>query len=250
MDNRNLIKNVGAQQPSEVAIVSVKRNKLSFIKSKKTPLPIKYVGFYSPLDKHVNVVGKRLFDFFLSSIFILFFLSWLIPVFALLIKLDSKGPVFFLQKRYKRNKQLFTCIKFRTMIVNDNADIQVAGFDDARITSIGRFLRKFHLDELPQLFNVCWGDMSIVGPRPYMIIENDNFEEMSISYLFRYKVKPGITGLAQSLGNFGPLMSADKLMERLELDLQYIRKWSVGSDLLIIYRTLLLMISSSNCKYN
>ena len=190
-----------------------------------------------PLDSLYSRVFKRTVDILLSAIIILFVLSWLIPILAILIKLDSKGPVFFLQKRNKKNAETFTCIKFRSMIVNAEADRLPACDDDKRITPLGRFLRTHYLDELPQFFNVLWGDMSIIGPRPHMISDNMKYEELLDYYSYRYKVKPGITGLAQVLGCVGSTEDIEKMRDRISLDIFYIRHWSAILDTKIIYRT-------------
>jgi putative colanic acid biosynthesis UDP-glucose lipid carrier transferase len=116
-----------------------------------------------PLENNRNLIIKRSFDILVSSFLIVFILSWLIPLLAILIKLDSRGPVFFFQKRNKNGGGIFTCIKFRSMIVNKDADTLVACENDKRITRFGKFLRNNHIDELPQLFNVMAGDMSIIG---------------------------------------------------------------------------------------
>ena len=196
----------------------------------------------SPLEKKSNLFLKRLVDFFLSSVLILGLLSWLIPVIGLLIRLDSKGPVFFLQKRNKKYAGIFTCIKFRTMINNEESDRLAAHANDHRITKIGKFLRRHHLDELPQLFNVWWGDMSLIGPRPHMVIENEKFETMVEEYFLRYKVKPGITGLAQILGYVGPVTEMESIQDRVKHDVYYIRYWSVALDMKIVCRTFFKML--------
>lgn len=196
----------------------------------------------SPLEKKGNLFLKRLVDIFLSSILISALLSWLLPVIALLIKLDSKGPVFFLQKRNKKYAGLFTCIKFRTMIDNEESESLAAHVNDRRITQIGKFLRRHHLDELPQLFNVWWGDMSLIGPRPHMVVENEKFETMVEEYSLRYKVKPGITGLAQVLGYVGPVTEVENIKERVRSDVYYIQYWSVALDVKIVYRTFFKML--------
>lgn len=198
----------------------------------------------SPLERKSNLFFKRFIDVFLSSGLILFFLTWLIPLIALLIKFDSKGPVFFLQKRNKKHACLFTCIKFRTMINNEESENLAAHVNDHRITQIGKFLRKHHLDELPQLFNVWWGDMSLIGPRPHMIIENEKFETIVEEYSLRYKVKPGITGLAQVLGYVGPVTEVENIEKRVRNDVYYIRHWSAALDLKIIYRTFFKMLGA------
>ncbi|MGZ3847585.1 MAG: sugar transferase [Flavisolibacter sp.] len=197
----------------------------------------------SPLEDRSNLLLKRSVDVLFSTILILFVLSWLLPLIALWIRLDSKGPVFFLQKRHKRNARYFTCLKFRTMVVNAEADLLPAVPDDRRITRAGRFLRNHHLDELPQLLNVWWGDMSLIGPRPYMISDSKLLEGMIQQYVIRYRVKPGITGLAQSMGFCGYLLDPLQLRRRLELDMNYIHHWSLKLDLWIIFKTIRKIIS-------
>jgi putative colanic acid biosysnthesis UDP-glucose lipid carrier transferase len=191
-----------------------------------------------PLDHNINRVVKRLFDIIVSTIIILLVFPWLFPLIALCIKLNSKGPVFFLQPRYAMNNQLFTCIKFRTMVRNDEAHTKAAHKNDARITSVGRFLRHHHLDELPQLFNVFMGDMSMIGPRPHMVADHRLFETMMPHYNFRHQVKPGVTGLAQVRGSVGPVDNFDKLEERIAYDSYYVRNWSFTMDLKIALNTL------------
>ena len=196
----------------------------------------------TPLEKPYNFILKRSFDILVSIILIILILSWLIPLLAILIKLDSKGPIFFLQKRNKNGGPFFSCIKFRTMIVNDEADILAAEENDKRITKSGRFLRHYHLDELPQLLNVLIGDMSIIGPRPYMVNENSANEKLIHGYSHRHSVKPGITGLAQSMGNFGATQDVEIIRKRVDLDVKYIRNWSFIMDIKIIYRTCRLVL--------
>ena len=195
-----------------------------------------------PLDKTGNLLMKRWADLFVSSFLIFFLLSWLVPIIALLVKLDSKGPVFFFQKRAARNGKLFTCIKFRTMVVNGEADDMPASADDKRITRLGKFLRQNHLDELPQLFNVLIGHMSLIGPRPHMISDNTRYEEILNFYNYRQKVKPGITGLAQVNGYVGAVNTIDCIRERVKKDIYYIHHWSFWLDTTIACRTLLKMI--------
>ena len=191
-----------------------------------------------PLDNKANRILKRAADIILSVIIIVTVLSWFIPLMALLIKLDSRGPVFFLQKRNKRNGELFTCIKFRSMIVNEDADILPAEKNDKRITRIGRFLRDHYLDELPQFFNVLWGDMSVIGPRPHMVSDNITYDQMLKNYAYRHKVKPGITGLAQVLGYVGLIDDQQKLEARVNIDIFYVRHWSAKLDAVIFFRTI------------
>lgn len=195
------------------------------------------LGSSFPLDNSISRAGKRIADVLISSIVIIGLLSWLLPILALLIKLDSKGPVFFLQKRAGRKNKLFTCIKLRSMYVNSQADLVAAVKNDERITKLGHFLRRHYLDELPQFFNVLMGDMSVVGPRPHMISDNMKYEEMIGFYDFRHRVKPGITGLAQSLGFSGPITTKQTAENRVRLDVYYIRHWSPKLDVVILVRT-------------
>lgn len=197
--------------------------------------------WYSPLDKKYNQLLKRVFDVAASTVLLVLVFSWLLPLIALLIKMDSRGPVFFIQKRNNKGGGRFSCIKFRTMVVNEQADHLPAFEDDHRITGIGRFLRNHHLDELPQLLNVWVGNMSIVGPRPHMISDNEKYQIEIEHYSYRHSVKPGITGLAQVLGYVGPILTIDNMKERFEKDIHYIRNWSFKTDLYIVYRTLFKM---------
>ena len=205
-----------------------------FAKIKNTlTLPIRL-----PLDSIAPRFIKRSADVFLSTIIIVGILTWLTPIIAFLIKLDSKGPVFFLQKRNKRGGKTFTCIKFRSMIENEDADILQATADDERITKLGRFLRNHYLDELPQFFNVLVGDMSFIGPRPHMISDNNKYEELIEFYDYRHKVKPGITGLSQAMGYVGETRNIQAMRDRVQLDMFYIRHWSLTLDLKIFWHTI------------
>jgi putative colanic acid biosysnthesis UDP-glucose lipid carrier transferase len=191
-----------------------------------------------PLDKPLNRLVKRTFDIFFSSLVIVGILSWLIPIMALFIKSDSRGPVFFFQKRNKRNARIFTCIKFRSMIVNAEADVLPASKNDKRITTVGKFMRKNFIDELPQFLNVFWGDMSIIGPRPHMLSDNMKYEGEVEYYACRHKVKPGITGLAQVMGFIGSTDELRKMKDRVNMDNFYLRHWSFKLDLVILYHTI------------
>ena len=191
-----------------------------------------------PLDSFLKRVIKRIGDISLSAFIIVGVLSWLIPIMALLIKLDSKGPVFFLQKRNKRDGEIFTCIKFRSMIENEDADLLPATADDERITKLGRFLRNRYLDELPQFFNVFVGDMSFIGPRPHMVSDNNKYEELIEFYDYRHKVKPGITGLSQAMGYVGETRNVQAMRDRVQLDIFYVRHWSLKLDMKILWHTL------------
>ena len=195
------------------------------------------VGF-TPLDKRSNAILKRAFDIFISGFLLLFICPFLMPLIALFIKIDSKGPVFFIQKRNNRHGTIFTCFKFRSMYENLDADTLPCLENDQRITQCGKLLRKYHLDEIPQLFNVLLGQMSIIGPRPFMINENLVFDKMLSNYSYRLKVKPGITGLAQSYGYYGYLHTQEQLQQRLAYDHKYINDWTLKMDIEIMGRTL------------
>lgn len=194
---------------------------------------------FQPLDNRFNRFLKRSIDIVISLLFLIFIFSWLFPIIAVLIKLNSTGPVFFFQKRNKRNGELFNCIKFRSMYVNTDADILPAEKNDPRITLIGRFLRNSYLDELPQFLNVLWGDMSVIGPRPHMVSDNLKFDELIKNYNYRHKVKPGITGLAQVLGYVGAVEDTEEMKARVNMDIFYARHWSLKFDIVILFRTIL-----------
>jgi putative colanic acid biosysnthesis UDP-glucose lipid carrier transferase len=187
--------------------------------------------------KRLYFACKRAFDISVSALVILFILSWLTPVLAVLIKISSPGPVFFLQKRVGRFGRSFTCIKFRTMIVNPEADRRQATENDGRITGIGKFLRKSNIDELPQFFNVLLGHMSIVGPRPHMHADCYYFSTLIPRYKFRTLVKPGITGLSQIKGYHGQVISTECIFHRYQYDAYYIRHAGFWYDVRIVFVT-------------
>ena len=171
-------------------------------------------------------------------------MTWLIPLVAILIKLDSKGPVFFRQKRIGRNGRPFHCLKFRTMIQNPDADERPAEENDERITRTGHLLREANIDELPQLFNVWKGEMSIIGPRPHMIADCIRFSFVISSYSFRSLVRPGITGWAQVNGFHGPTSDYESIIIRYYWDAMYVRKAGVLLDAKILLQTFISGISN------
>jgi putative colanic acid biosynthesis UDP-glucose lipid carrier transferase len=183
------------------------------------------------------LVVKRSIDILVSLIITLCILSWLLPLLAILIKLDSKGPVFFKQKRTGYRGRTFNCFKLRTMQVNTTANDLQAALNDPRITRMGKFLRVSNLDELPQFINVLIGDMSIVGPRPHMIKDSEYFAELFPGYYNRYLVEPGITGLAQINGFRGPTPNVRSVYKRLQWDLYYVEHATTGMDIRIILLT-------------
>jgi undecaprenyl-phosphate galactose phosphotransferase/putative colanic acid biosynthesis UDP-glucose lipid carrier transferase len=190
-----------------------------------------------PLEIPINRIAKQLFDFCFSLFVIVFIFSWLFPIIILLIKLDSKGPIFFVQQRSGRDNQSFLCYKFRTMYVNDKAHIAQATKNDSRVTKVGSFLRKSSLDELPQFFNVFLGAMSVVGPRPHMLSHTEHYSELIDNFLVRHYAKPGITGWAQINGFRGQTKALEDMEARVEYDIWYIENWNFILDLKIIWKT-------------
>lgn len=188
-------------------------------------------------------VGKRIFDLVVSSMVTLFVLSWLLPIIGLLIKLSSKGPVFFIQRRVGLGGRSFSCFKFRTMIMNEDANTKQATEKDARITKLGAFLRKSNLDEFPQFLNVLLGDMSIVGPRPHMHSDCNKFSSAIQGYKSRNMVRPGITGLAQIKGFRGPTKDFSSMFKRYQMDAFYLRNAGFGLDMRIIRTTFMQTIN-------
>ncbi len=190
-----------------------------------------------PLEDLTNRIKKRLFDIVMTFFVVVFILSWLIPVISLLIWLDSKGPVFFVQTRSGKGNKEFKCLKFRSMKINSLANIKQASKNDQRLTRIGKFLRRTNLDEFPQFLNVIRGNMSIVGPRPHMLKHTDEYSKATDQYMIRHFLKPGITGWAQVNGLRGEINSIGKLKSRVEHDVWYMENWSIWLDLKIIFLT-------------
>ncbi|MEQ8323708.1 MAG: exopolysaccharide biosynthesis polyprenyl glycosylphosphotransferase [Vicingaceae bacterium] len=182
----------------------------------------------SPLDDGVNKLVKRAFDLAISLFVLVFILSWLTPILALLIKLDSKGKVFFRQERTGIRNTAFICYKFRTM---------TNGTEPLRATRIGLVLRNLGLDELPQFYNVLIGDMSVVGPRPHMLAHTEEFRTQTDKFMARHAIKPGITGLAQTKGYRGEIKSTKFMQNRVALDRFYIENWSLFLDIKIMLMT-------------
>jgi Undecaprenyl-phosphate glucose phosphotransferase len=195
-----------------------------------------------PLENFVNRFIKRGFDIAFSILMIVFVLSWMFPLIVLLIKLTSRGPVFFVQKRSGFRNQTFDVIKFRTMYINGGANTVQATRGDSRITPIGAFLRKFNLDELPQFINVFFGQMSVIGPRPHMLKHTDEYSKIIDKFMVRHLVKPGITGWAQVNGFRGETQNYKKMEDRVRADVWYIENWSFALDVRIIFMTIINMI--------
>lgn len=179
---------------------------------------------------------KRFFDITLTSI-ALAFLCIPMVIIAILIKLESPGPVLFRQKRYGVDGREIEILKFRSMVVHSDAQVRQATRDDPRVTRIGRIIRSTSLDELPQLFNVMAGCMSLVGPRPHAVAHNEIWRNQITGYMLRHKVKPGITGWAQVNGWRGETDKAYKMQKRVKFDLDYIQNWSPWLDIRILFLT-------------
>ena len=208
-------------------------------------LPILEVKRF-PLDLKFNQLIKNIFDIVFSSLVCVFLLSWLYPIIALLIYLDSKGPILFIQKRNGLNGEEFDCYKFRTMVESKYNSIKATERNDPRVTKIGKFLRKTSFDELPQFINVLKGEMSIVGPRPHMISQDQHYRDIINRYNLRHYVKPGITGLSQVKGYRGAIDSDEDMEKRIRTDVYYVRNWSYLLDIQIVYLTVMLVLKGDD----
>lgn len=195
-----------------------------------------------PLDNIFNRAMKRGFDIVFSTIVLVAVFPWLFPIIAIAVKLSSKGPVLFKQLRSGRGNKPFVCYKFRSMATNSLADERQATKNDPRITKVGHFLRKTSLDELPQFLNVLKGEMSVVGPRPHMLLHTEKYSEEIDSFMVRHFVKAGITGLAQVKGLRGETSDPALMDQRVRMDLWYIENWTFLFDIKIIILTVLEMM--------
>ena len=198
-----------------------------------------------PLDLWYNQLLKRIFDIIFSLFVLTFFVSWMYLIFGLIIKIQSKGPILFVQKRHGLGGEIFSCFKFRTMIKNSEEDIKFADNNDERLTGFGKFLRISALDEMPQFINVLIGDMSVVGPRPHPIKLNDQYSIKVDKFSKRHQFKPGITGLAQIRGFRGKIYGFYDMSSRVKLDRYYFKNWSMVFDIKICFKTVLGIL-----KYN
>ena len=202
-----------------------------------------------PLEDSINTIVKRGFDILFSSIVVVFVLSLLTPLIAIFIKLESKGPVFFKQSRNGFNFREFDCYKFRSMTPNKTAHLHQATRNDQRITKVGRIIRKTSIDELPQFFNVLFGDMSVVGPRPHMVSHTNMYAKKIDKFMVRHFVKPGITGLAQVSGFRGEVETDKDIIGRVKYDIFYIENWSLILDIKIISQTFINAIKGDDKAY-
>jgi putative colanic acid biosynthesis UDP-glucose lipid carrier transferase len=218
-------------------------------------LKIDYYDFFPVLSLQKSVLHnpttkgfKRIFDIIFSLIVILGLLSWLFPLLAILIKLESKGPIFFKQGRPGQDEKEFFCYKFRSMQINKTTEKE-ASKNDPRVTKIGKFLRKTSLDEMPQFFNVLLGDMSVVGPRPHLWSQNKFYGNIVKKYTVRHHVKPGITGLAQVKGFRGEIETNEDMTNRIKFDVFYIENWSLILDIKIISQTVINILKGEEKAY-
>ena len=216
-------------------------------------LPVVNVGDL-PLDKRENRLLKRSFDIVFSLLFFILLGSFIFPLLAIIIKLSSKGPIFFKQERWGLNNKRITCYKFRSMYkessdIDELGNFQQAQKNDPRITLIGRILRKTNMDELPQFWNVLMGNMSVVGPRPHPTQLNIESMELVDNYMLRHMVIPGITGLAQVNGCRGETRTTEDMQKRVNFDLYYIQRWNFWLDLQIIIQTVINIFRGDQNAY-
>ncbi len=216
-------------------------------------LPVVNIGDL-PLDKKENRILKRSFDIVFSLLFFILLGSFIFPLLAIIIKLSSKGPIFFKQERWGLNNKRITCYKFRSMYkessdIDEEGNFQQAFKDDPRITLIGKILRKTNMDELPQFWNVLMGNMSVVGPRPHPTQLNIQSMELVDNYMLRHMVIPGITGLAQVNGCRGETRTTEDMQKRVNFDLYYIQRWNFWLDLQIIIQTVINIFRGDQNAY-
>ncbi|MCZ8207728.1 MAG: sugar transferase [Aquidulcibacter sp.] len=224
--------NISARLNADLAQISLYR-----------PIPAK------ALSDSASSVSKRFFDIVCSFIGLIFLAPILVTI-AVLIKATSRGPVLFAQLRTGLGGKTFVIYKFRTMTTLENGDRVVqACRNDCRITRIGSFLRRSSLDELPQLWNVLLGDMSIVGPRPHAVAHDHYYGALLPEYRDRFRAKPGITGLAQCNGARGPTETLDKMSRRIRLDLAYIERWSLAMEARILVKTVKVIVGGDDCAF-
>ena len=202
-----------------------------------------------PTDEPINLFVKRIFDVIFSLIVIVGVLSWLTPILGLIIKMESKGPIFFKQKRNGLDYKEFYCYKFRSMRPNPEAHLYQIKKNDPRVTRIGKIIRKTSIDELPQFINVLKGNMSVVGPRPHMVSHTHMYAEKIDKFMVRHFIKPGITGLAQVSGFRGEVEDDNFIINRVKYDIFYLENWSLLMDLKIVVKTVYNALSGDEKAY-
>ncbi|RZK80985.1 MAG: undecaprenyl-phosphate glucose phosphotransferase [Pedobacter sp.] len=223
----------------------------------KVPYTIDYIGKEfpviklrnEPLEDIGNRFKKRAFDVIFSSLVIVFLLSWLFPIIAIIIKIQSKGPILFKQQRSGRNDSPFWCYKFRSMHVNAGSDKVQATKGDSRIFPFGQLMRKTSMDELPQFFNVLFGDMSVVGPRPHMLKHTEEYKALVNQFMVRHFMKPGITGWAQVNGFRGETNREGAMESRVRYDIWYLENWTGNLDVKIIFMTVINVLRGEDNAY-
>jgi len=227
-----------------------------FLTNQFHKIEIDYYGIFpvmtlrkEPLENALNRIAKRAFDFGFSLLVFITVLWWLIPLIAILIKMTSNGPVFFVQQRTGMRNRPFLVYKFRTMYVNGESDSKQATKGDSRITPIGVFLRKSNLDELPQFINVLLGHMSVIGPRPHMLKHTEEYSKIIDKFMVRHFIKPGITGWAQVNGYRGETKDPKEMEMRVHADLWYLENWSFLLDVRIVFLTVFNMIRGEEKAY-
>ena len=188
---------------------------------------------------------KRVFDIIFASLVLCLLISWLMPLIAILIRMESKGPVLFKQLRTGKDGQPFYCYKFRSMRQSDDADTRQASRGDSRVTAIGAYLRKTSIDEIPQFINVLRGEMSIVGPRPHMIAHTEQYSKIIDNFMDRHLVMPGITGLAQVSGHRGETKEMQAMSKRVNADIHYLQNWTFWLDIKIIWLTVQQVVTKN-----
>lgn len=218
-------------------------------------LKVEYYEFFPVLSLRKTMLHdpitkgfKRCFDIVFSLIIIFGLLSWLVPLLAFLIKMESRGPIFFKQGRPGIDEKEFFCYKFRSMQINKTTERE-ASKNDPRVTKIGRFMRKTSIDEMPQFLNVLMGDMSVVGPRPHLWSQNKAYGNKIKKYMVRHYVKPGITGLAQVRGFRGEIETDEDMINRIKYDVFYIENWSLILDVKIIVQTVINIFKGEEKAY-
>jgi putative colanic acid biosynthesis UDP-glucose lipid carrier transferase len=204
-----------------------------------------------PLDKSENKFLKRVFDIVFSFLFLVLIGSWLFPILAILIKLNSKGPIFFKQERWGINNKKMNCYKFRTMYHKKEGAIEFvqATKNDPRVTGVGKWLRSLSMDEMPQFWNVLIDNMSVVGPRPHVTPQNLEYSEKIESYRLRHQVKPGLTGWAQVNGARGETPDIEHMQTRVNYDLYYVHQWSFWLDIQIVLQTIVNVFKVDHHAY-
>jgi len=211
---------------------------------------VQFVSFRDePLECPINRALKRVTDIALALPVLLFVLPVLCLVVYLIQRVQSPGPLFYRQRRTGIHFKPFEILKFRTMYASGHDETVQAQVNDERVFSIGGWLRRLSIDEVPQVINVLRGEMSIVGPRPHMVEHDGQFERVAETYRLRSMVKPGITGLAQIQGRRGETRSSEDVVERVRSDVFYLENWSMGLDWLIILRTALQVVRPPKTAY-